>query len=53
MDIKLYMLIGLFSVPVMLGIVVITEHLSKTPRANKFRKWWSNNVVDLDDRYDD
>lgn len=29
----------------------ITNYLEKKPNTNRFRKWWSNNIIDLDNRY--
>lgn len=49
---KIYLIIVLLSIPVFLGIVLVTEYLVKHPKSNKTRKWWSNNVVDLDNKYD-
>lgn len=52
MVLKIYLILALFSVPGMLAITIITNSLSKTPKQGKFRKWWSNNIVDLDNKYD-
>jgi hypothetical protein len=30
---------------------LLTEYLCTKPKSNKFRQWWSNHIVDLDDRY--
>lgn len=34
-----------------LTIVVLTGYLDGKPKSNKFRKWWSKNIVDLDNLY--
>ena len=34
-----------------LTMVVLTGYLDGKPKSNKFRKWWSANVVDLDNLY--
>ena len=34
-----------------LTMVVLTGYLDGKPKSNKFRKWWSKNVVDLDNLY--
>jgi O-antigen/teichoic acid export membrane protein len=51
MIVKIYLLLVLISIPAFIGIILITEHLVKIATTNKFRKWWNNNVVDLDDKY--
>jgi hypothetical protein len=51
MIIKIYLLLILISIPTFVGTILITERLVKVAKTNKFRKWWTNNVVDLDDRY--
>jgi hypothetical protein len=51
MIIKIYLLLILISIPIFIGTILITEHLVKIVKTNKFRKWWNNNVVDLDDKY--
>jgi hypothetical protein len=37
----------------MVGIFLITDKLLNVSKSNKFRKWWSNNVVDLDGKYEE
>jgi enamine deaminase RidA (YjgF/YER057c/UK114 family) len=37
----------------MYTVVKVTDYLEDKPKTNKFRQWWSNNVVDLDNRYSD
>ena len=37
----------------MYTIVKVTDYLEPKPKTNKFRQWWSNNVVDLDNKYSD
>jgi hypothetical protein len=34
-----------------LTMVLLTGYLGGKPKSNKFRKWWSENVVDLDNLY--
>jgi hypothetical protein len=51
MIIKIYLLLVLISIPTFIGTILITECLVKIAKTNKFRKWWSSNVVDLDDKY--
>jgi hypothetical protein len=51
MIVKIYLLLVLISIPTFMGIILITERLVKIAKTNKFRKWWSNNVVDLDNKY--
>ena len=31
----------------------MTRYLDAKSKSNKIRQWWSNNIVDLDDRYND
>jgi hypothetical protein len=50
---KLFILLVLFSAFTMFGIFLITDKLLNVSKSNKFRKWWSNNVVDLDNKYND
>jgi len=51
MIIKIYLLLILISIPIFIAIILTTELLVKIVKTNKFRKWWNNNVVDLDDKY--
>jgi hypothetical protein len=50
---KLFILLVLFSAFIMFGIFLITDKLLNVSKSNKFKKWWSNNVVDLDNKYND
>ena len=34
-----------------LTMVVLTGYLNGKSKSNKFRKWWSKNIVDLDNLY--
>ena len=43
----------LVSIVTMIIIVKVTDYLEPKPKTNKFRQWWSNNIVDLDNRYSD
>ena len=53
------MIFNIFVIIVVIGIFLIivvgllTTELQEKPKSNKFRQWWSNNIVDLDDRYND
>ena len=38
---------------ILISMALITRYLDNKPKSNKLRKWWSNNIVDLDDRYND
>jgi hypothetical protein len=51
MIVKIYLLLVLISIPTFIGVILITERLVKITKTNKLRKWWSNNIVDLDDKY--
>jgi hypothetical protein len=51
MIVKIYLLLILISIPTFAGMILITERLVKISKTNKFRKWWSSNVVDLDNKY--
>ena len=41
----------LVSLCIMLIIGILTRYLYDKPKLNKFRQWWSNHVVDMDDKY--
>ena len=34
-----------------ISIGLLTQYLHGKSKLNKFRKWWSKHIVDLDDRY--
>ena len=51
MIVKIYLLLVLISMSAFTVIALITDYLMKTAKTTKFRKWWSSNVVDLDDKY--
>lgn len=34
-------------------VALLTQHLHGKSKSNKLRQWWSNHIVDLDDRYND
>ena len=36
---------------VIFAIFKTSEYLSTKPKTNKFRQWWSDNIVDLDNRF--
>ena len=49
--IKVYLvLISLFMISILL-IEHTSNYLEKKPKSNRFRKWWTNNIVDLDNRF--
>lgn len=48
---KIYLVLVLLSIPIFLGVILITEHLVGMSKSNKFKKWWNNNIVDLDNKY--
>lgn len=50
---KIMLYLSLSIVLLMAIIVKTTEYLQDKPKTNKFRQWWSNNIVDLDNRYSD
>ena len=45
-----FVCVALFGI-IALTIVILTGYLDGKPKSNKFRKWWSENVVDLDNLY--
>ena len=50
--IKSYLIILAISAIGMVTIFKVTEYIDNKPKTNKFRKWWSNHIVDLDKRYE-
>jgi len=48
-----YFTISLIMCFIMVVFVKVTDYLEDKPKTNKFRQWWSNNMVDLDNRYSD
>ena len=51
--IKVLVLLAIASAVIMGLIIEITYYLEGKSKDNKFRKWWSNHIVDLDNRYHD
>jgi hypothetical protein len=51
--IKVLILLTIISTTIMGLIIEITYDLEGKLKDNKFRKWWSNHIVDLDNRYHD
>lgn len=49
---KILGLLFLASLPLYIVMGVTTEILSKKPKENKFRQWWSRHIVDLDGKYE-
>jgi integral membrane sensor domain MASE1 len=53
------MIFNIFVIAIIIGIFLITvvglltTELQEKPKSSKFRQWWSNNIIDLDDRYND
>ena len=50
---KLLIILFALSIGAIISIMYISGILEDKPKSNKFRQWWSNNIVDLDDRYND
>ena len=50
--IKSYLILFAISTISMVIVFKLTEYLDSKPKLNKFRQWWSNNIVDLDKRYE-
>lgn len=49
--IKMYALFVMFFVVLMAAVKTISDYLQGKPKSNRFRKWWTNNMVDLDNLY--
>jgi len=50
--IKSYLILLAISAISMVTIFKVTDYLIDKPKTNKFRKWWSNHIVDLDNHYE-
>lgn len=50
--IKSYLILLAISTISMVAIFKLTEYLDSKPKSHKFRQWWSNHIVDLDNRYE-
>ena len=50
--IKLLLIAATISLLIFIAIVKISEYLDGKPKSHKFRQWWSNHIVDLDNRYE-
>jgi hypothetical protein len=48
-----YLTISLIMCFIMVMFIKVTDYLENKPKTNKFRQWWSNNMVDLDNKYSD
>jgi len=53
MIINILIALILLAVSLILISGLLTEYLYSKPKSNKFRQWWSNHIVDLDDKYND
>jgi hypothetical protein len=53
MIINILIALVLSAVFLILTLGLLTEHLCNRPQSSKFRQWWSNHIVDLDDTYND
>jgi hypothetical protein len=53
MIINILIALILLAVSLILILGLLTGHLCSKPKSNKFRQWWSNHIVDLDDKYND
>jgi len=49
--IKTIYIFGLAMIPIWALGMYLSQYLENQPTSNKFRQWWSRNVVDLDDLY--
>jgi hypothetical protein len=51
MSFIIFILLILLLTFIMASVFLVTDKLLNISKSNKFRKWWSNNIVDLDDKY--
>lgn len=49
--IKIIFTLFISSVALMVFIGYFTAYIDKKPKSNKLRQWWSNNVCDLDNKF--
>ena len=49
---KSYLILTVIVTVSMIIVFKVTEYLDTKPKTNKFRKWWSSHIVDLDNRYE-
>lgn len=52
MFIKIYTVLLLSFMIIMLVASNISRYLEKKPKTHRFRKFWSDNIIDLDNRFD-
>lgn len=50
--IKILLIAAAISLSLFFAIIKISEYLDGKPKSSKLRQWWSNNIVDLDNRYE-
>jgi len=48
---KLVLLLTILFVVFFYVFDITTKYLQDKPKTHKFRQWWSNNMVDLDDNF--
>ena len=53
MIIEIIVIAAISSIVIMFTILKVTDYLIDKPKTNKFRKWWSSHIVDLDHKYHD
>lgn len=41
----------IISIALIYAVDKLTQHLDGKPKEHKFRKWWSNHICDLDNKY--
>ena len=50
--IKIILALFISSFVLMVFVGYFTAYIDKKPKSNKVRQWWSNNVCDLDNKFD-
>lgn len=50
--IKTIVILGIISIPLYASVGILSQYLERKSKTSKLRQWWSNNVVNLDDRYE-
>jgi hypothetical protein len=49
--IKIIFTLFISSIALMVFIGYFTAYIDKKPKSNKLRQWWSNNICDLDNKF--
>jgi hypothetical protein len=49
--IKIILALFINSFVLMVFVGYFTAYIDKKPKSNKVRQWWSNNVCDLDNKF--